>query len=190
MSTENKPAVKPQLPTLAELHHDVAIAFKHDQLNNLLNQPVPKQWVKQNKFANNTSYLPIDKVEFMLTRIFQKWRVEILREGPLFNSVYATVRLHFLDPITGEWDYHDGTGAMPVQTDAGKSASDLAAIKTAAIQMALPGAVSYAIKDAAEHLGTLFGRDLNRKDTINFTGAYSDETINNAAKAIKDARNS
>jgi hypothetical protein len=103
--------------------------------------------------------------------------------------VYATVRLHYLDPITGEWGYHDGTGAMPVQTDKGKSASDLAAIKSSAIQMALPAAVSYAIKDAAEHLGVLFGRDLNRKDTIAYQGAYSDEKINEAAKAIKEARN-
>lgn len=178
---------KHQLPSLAELHHDVEKAFKNDQFNLLLNQEPPAHWVKKNQFAGNTSYLPIEKVEFMLTRIFQSWRVEIMREGALFNSVYAAIRLHYLNPITGEWEYHDGVGAMPVQTDAGKSAADLGAIKSSAVQMALPGAVSYAIKDAAEHLGKLFGRDLNRKETMAFSGAYSQEAINEAAKKIKDA---
>jgi hypothetical protein len=60
-----------------------------------------------------------------------------------------------------------------VQTDAGKSAADLGAIKQDAVMKALPAAESYAIKDAAEKLGILFGKNLNRKDTIGFAGAYS-----------------
>lgn len=162
------------LPTLADLHHDVQTAFKNDQLNALLNQPPHQSWIKKHPMTK-TDYLPIDKVEFMLTRIFQQWRVEIKEVKQLFNSVAAVVRLHYLNPITNEWQYHDGTGAMPVQTDAGKSAADMGAIKNAAVQMAAPGAVSYAIKDAAEHLGALFGRDLNRKDTVLFAGAYTPE---------------
>jgi hypothetical protein len=67
---------------------------------------------------------------------------------------------------------------MNVQTDAGKSAADLGAIKASAVQMALPSAKSYAIKDAAEHFGAIFGRDLNRKDIIQFSGAHTkEETI-------------
>jgi ABC-type transporter lipoprotein component MlaA len=34
--------------------------------------------------------------------------------------------------------------------------------------MALPIAKTFAIKDATGHLGKIFGRDLNRKDTIPF----------------------
>lgn len=189
---------KPQLPTLQDLTLDPKLAFKQDQLNTLLNQPVPAKWVKQHPTVKKkdeqgnsvpATYLPIDKVEFFLTRIFQEWKVEILREGSMFNSVYVTVRLHYKSPITGEWLFHDGVGAVGVQTDAGKSASDLGAIKQAAIMMALPAAKSYAIKDAAEQLGILFGKDLNRKDTVGFAGAYSDdESIKAAAQAIKNAR--
>lgn len=178
---------KSKLPTLAELHHDTEMAFKNDQLNKLLNEPVPAKWVKINKFANNTNYLPIDKVEFLLTRIFQQWRVEIMREGQLFNSVYAAVRLHYKNPLTGEWEYHDGVGAMGIQTDAGAKPGDFSSIKQSAVQMALPAAVSYAIKDAAEHLGILFGRDLNRKDTMAFQGAYTADAIATAADAIKQS---
>lgn len=161
-----------KLPTLADLHHDVQAAFKNDQLNALLNQPPHQSWIKKHPMTK-TDYLPVDKVEFMLTRIFGEWRLEIKEIKPAFNSMLALVRLHYRHPITAEWMYHDGTGAMPIQTDAGKSAADLGAIKSAAVQMAAPGAVSYALKDAAEHLGALFGRDLNRKDTVLFAGAYT-----------------
>lgn len=171
MTTKNE--TNKNLPTLAELHHDVGVAFKNDQLNLLLNQPPPDSWIKDHPFAKNVKYLPIDKVELMLTRIFQVWKVEILREGALFNSVYVTIRLHYLNPISGEMEFHDGVGAVGVQTDKGESASNLAAIKQDAIMKALPAAVSYAIKDAAEHLGDLFGRNLNRKDTIAFNGSYN-----------------
>lgn len=164
-----------QLPTLKDLHYDEDVAFKNDQLNLLLNQPVPQVWIKEHPYAKNVKYIPIDKVEFLLTRIFQEWRAEIISYSALFNSVSVHVRLHYLHPIKGEWSYHDGVGAVGVQTDAGKSAADLGAIKQDAVMKALPAAESYAIKDAAEKLGVLFGKNLNRKDTLGFAGAYSKE---------------
>lgn len=162
-----------QLPTLKDLHHDESVAFKNDQLNLLLNQPTPEKWIKDHPFAKSVKYIPIDKVEFLLTRIFQEWKVEIISYSALFNSVSCHIRLHYKNPISGEWSFHDGVGAVGVQTDAGKSAADLGAIKQDAVMKALPAAESYAIKDAAEKLGILFGKNLNRKDTIGFAGAYS-----------------
>lgn len=172
MNQENKK----QLPSLVELHHDHEVAFKNDQLNLLLNQPVPHQWVKDHPFAKNVKYIPIEKVEFLLTRIFQEWRVEVIDFKQMFNAVSCHVRLHYKNPISGEWSFHDGLGAVGIQTDAGKSASDLNAIKQNAIMLALPAAESYAVKDAAEKLGELFGKNLNRKETLAFSGAYSQET--------------
>lgn len=174
---------KSKIPSLKELHDDPATAFKNDQLNLLLNQPAHNKWIKNHPLATvvndkgetvKSRYIPIDKIEFLLTRIFQKWKVEVLREGVMFNSIYVTVRLWYMNPITQEWEFHDGVGAKSVQTDKGFSAADLSHIKDAGVQMALPAAVSYAIKDAAEHLGSLFGRDLNRKDNIMFSGAYGE----------------
>jgi hypothetical protein len=162
-----------KIPTLAELHHKPEEAFKSDALNALLNQQPPAAWVKQHPFAKSVTYLPIDKVEFLLTRIFQQWRVEVLSTSQLFNSVAVTVRLHYLNPTTGQWQYHDGVGAVGVQTNAGASASDLSAIKQDAIMKALPAAKSYAVKDAAENLGSIFGANLNRKDIVPFSGAYT-----------------
>jgi hypothetical protein len=164
---------KRQLPALKDLHHDIEQAFKNDQLNLLLNQPVPNAWIKDHPFAKGVKYIPIEKVEFLLTRIFQEWRVEVLAEGQMFNAVYVKVRLHYKNPLTGEWSFHDGVGAVDVQTAKGESAADLSKIVSNAVMKALPAAKSYAIKDSAEHLGVLFGKDLNRKDTTSFAGAYS-----------------
>lgn len=161
-----------KIPTIQELHHDMQEAFKTDQLNALLNQQVPQTWIKEHPFAKNVRYIPIERVEFMLTKIFGEWRVEVKREGQMFNSVYVCVRLHFKNPTTGEWQFHDGLGAVGVQTDKGASASDLSAIKQDAIMKALPAAESYAVKDAAEKLGKIFGKDLNRKEAIDFSMTF------------------
>ena len=34
----------------------------------------------------------------------------------LLNCVEVTVRIHYKEPITGEWMYHDGVGASEIQT--------------------------------------------------------------------------
>lgn len=159
------------LPTIAELHSEIEVAKQSDKLNTLLNQPPPTKWVKEHPFAKGVKYLPVDKVESMLTKIFQQWKIEVIGYNQLFNSVACHVRLHYLNPVTNQWQFQDGLGAVGVQVDKGEQASNLNAIKQNAIMLALPAAKSYALKDAAEHLGILFGRDLNRKDTVAFTAS-------------------
>lgn len=179
---------KSNLPTLQDLNQDLGAAFKNDAFNALVNSEVPAKWTKPHPFAKKDvyiekdgvktktrvpiEYLPIDKVEYLMTRIFQIWNVEVKNVAQLFNSVSVTVRVHYRNPVTGEVQYHDGVGAVGVQTDAGASAADLSAIKQDAIMKALPAAKSYAIKDACEHIGKLFGRDLNRPDTLAHTMTY------------------
>lgn len=173
-----------QLPKLADLHQDIQVAFKDDMFLTLVNQPPHQSWIKKHPITKG-EYIPIDKIEFMLTRIFQQWRCEVLTVQSLFQSIQVTVRLHYRVPTTGEWTYQDGVGAAPIQTDAGQSASNLAAIKANAVQIATPSAKSYALKDAAEHIGKLFGRDLNRKDTLEFAGAYSQQPAPEPAPAYQ-----
>src|ERR1700761_4794539 len=109
--SQNLPA-KRELPKLSDIHENPEQAFKNDQLKHLLNQPTPGQFIKINKFVpGKPEYLPIDKVELMLDIIFQKWKVEVLRVDVIFNSVAVTIRLHYLDPSTLEWMFHDGVGA-------------------------------------------------------------------------------
>lgn len=175
MANENR------LPKLAELHAEPEEAFIFDEYLTLVNQPPHIKWIKKHPLYGN-KYLPIDKVEYMLKRIFQKYRVEILQVGSMFNSCYVTVRLHYLLPsiklpngssVPQEWTYHDGVGAKAMQLESGAKASDLTQIKAEALMIALPSAKSLAIKDACDHIGKLFGGDLNRKDTLRFKGGYT-----------------
>jgi hypothetical protein len=177
MSTEL--ATKTTLPTVAELFADnLEQAFKHEQLNLLLNQEPKKEWVKEHPYIKGYKYLPIDKVEFMLRKIFKEFNIEVLREGQSFNGVYVVVRVHYKDPTTGIMRYHDGIGALELQLRAQTKEEKDAGIKVifaveninkGAISMAYPAAKTVAIKDACDHFGKLFGCDLNRKDTMNFT---------------------
>lgn len=153
------------------------------RLKFILNSGVNTKWLKTHPTAKNVKYLPIDKIEILLDMIFQEWRIEILNISQLAQSVCVTVRVHYKNPITGEWSFHDGVGASPLQTNAGKSAADLANIKNNAVQLAAPAAKSYAIKDAVEHLGKMFGRDINRSDTVGYEFLYKDEE---QKKEVKD----
>jgi len=159
-----------KIPTIAELFSDdIEGAYKNEQLNLLLSTPPKKEWVKEHPFIQNYKYLPIDKVEYLLKRIFKKYNIEIIREGTSFNGVYVVVRVHYLNPVSNKMEFHDGIGAIQLQTKKGTSPADLANINNGAISIAFPIAKTIAIKDACDHFGALFGADLNRRDTVNYT---------------------
>ena len=140
-----------------------------DEFNVLINQNPPAKWIKTNPYANNSKYLPIDKVEFLLRKIFKDVDIEVLREGVMFNAVTTTVRVHYTHPVTGVKGFKDGVGASQIQTKKGSSPADMANINNGAVEMALPKAKTAAIKDACDNLGRIFGSDLNRKDVIEVT---------------------
>lgn len=145
-------------------------AYKQNDLNRLLNIDPHEAWIKKHPTASGVNYLPIERVEYLLTAIFLKWRVEVRDVKVIANAVQVTVRLHYLDPITGEWDWSDGVGASPIQTRKGANANDASQVLHDAVVKAAPAAKSYAVKDAAECLGRVFGKDLNRKDYIEYRG--------------------
>jgi hypothetical protein len=159
------------IPKIQDLVSDPDKAFKNDQLKVFLNQAPPTKWVLKNKLANDSDYMPIDKVEYLLDVIFQSWKVEVLDYKILFNAISVSVRLHYLDTVSGEWRYHDGVGAKELQTkkDTGSLKPDGSNVNRGAVEMALPIAKTMAIKDAADHIGKIFGRDLNRKNAIEYT---------------------
>jgi len=181
---ETKPAViKKSIPSLEDLYSDKAIINKQNQLNIILNAEPKKDWIKQHPFVKNLNYLPIERVEYLLTMIFAKWRVEVKEIKLLANSIVTTVRVWVLDPITGEWDYQDGIGAMPIQVQKGSGATEFDKMNSSAVQIGSPASESFAIKDACEKFGRIFGKDLNRKDNINYDRLYQmigmNEIVNN-----------
>lgn len=163
------------LPTLQELFEDsIEIAGKGEAINALLNNPPKKEWVKEHPFIRGHRYLPIDKVEYLLRKIFKKYSIEITGQGTSFNGVWVTVRVHYFNPAFNEMTYQDGIGSVQLQTKKGTSPADLSNINNGALSMAFPMAKTLAIKDACQLIGNIFGGNLDREDTISFT---PDESI-------------
>lgn len=160
-----------QLPSITDLYNtdNIEVYEKQNQLLYLLNQPPKASWIKEHPFVKGLKYIPIERVKWLLNTIFIQHRIEVLDTKIMANSVCVTVRLYVLNPITNEWQYHDGVGAVPLQTDKDSSPVDWNHLKADAVMKALPAAKSFAVKDAAEELGKIFGRDLNNKEDI----AYS-----------------
>lgn len=167
---EQNGTAKYKVPTIAELMKGVEGIEKTEGLNALLATPPPASWVKEHPFVRNYYYLPIDKVEYLLRKIFKVYNIEVVKTGMLMNAVEVTVRVHYLDPATNKMRFHDGVGAQELQTEAktGPLKMDMSNVNKGAVTMALPIAKSIAIKDACDHFGKLFGCDLNRKETLSF----------------------
>jgi len=165
------PAKEPnKLPTLAELFNDsIELIGKTEGLNTILNTPPPDSWVKTHPYIKDHKYLPIDKVEYLLRKIFKKYSIEITGQGTAFNGVWVTVRVGYRNPVDGEMEYQDGIGAIQLQTAKGASPADLANINNGALSMAFPLAKTLAVKDACDMIGNIFGANLNRRDAIQFT---------------------
>ena len=176
--SENTPAVR-HLPKYEDLiKGDLAIKQDQNDLNLLLNCEPPKEWLKKHPFAKKevtvnghkvkvpTEYLPIERVEALLTAIFIVWNVEIKSVQVIANAVTITVRLYYQDVLSDRTLWQDGVGAAPIQTDSGAGAMDWNKTKSDAVMKAAPAAESYAVKDAAEKIGKIFGKDLNRADQI------------------------
>src|SRR5699024_804512 len=71
-------------------------------------------------------------------------------------------------PVTDDWSYHDGIGAVALQTSKGSSPADFENINNGALGMAFPIAKSRALKNACYGFGKFFGSDLNREDTLDY----------------------
>ena len=157
-----------KLPALKDIYDDKLVIAKNQELNILLNADPKPEWIKKHPYIKDYFYIPIEQLEKLMIAIYSKWRSEIKNVQLIANSVVVTVRVHYLDPVSGEWDWTDGVGATPIQIDKDAGATDFSRMKSSAIQMSAPSAETYAIKDAIEKLGRIFGKDLNRKDIISY----------------------
>jgi hypothetical protein len=175
--------VESNLPTIRELYDetDISLRKKDNDLNVLLNQPPKQEWIKQHPMLAKVKYLPIERVEWLLTRIFIDWRVEVKDAKLIGNSILVIIRLHYLSVTSNEWKYQDGIGASPLQTDKDAGAIEFDKLKNDAVMKSAPAAESFAVKDAAEKIGKIFGKDLNRADQILY-----DSLINSFATVGED----
>lgn len=157
--------------SLAQICTDLDLKENVESFNQLLSKQPKKEWIKSHPMTHQF-YIPIAVHEKLLRVIFQQYNIEIREVKAIFNSIVVSVRVHYLHPVTGTWMFHDGVGAVGAQTKSGMKPSDMNEILSDAVMKAAPAAESYAIKDACEKFGTLFGADLNRKDNVNIDSPY------------------
>ncbi len=153
---KNKKTKSPQEQMIAELKS----LYKNKKPIDLINCPPPDKWVKTHDTIKNVKYIPISIIENLLLLLFKETKIEVISYSQLFSAASCHVRLHYLKQNSAdkkeEWMYHDGLGAAEIDNKATTTSHQFA-------MTALPTAKSFAITDAAHHLGALFGRDLNRK---------------------------
>jgi hypothetical protein len=190
---ENVPVkIKHELPKLADLMGTDLIKLEEiNDLNIILNQQPPSNWLEDNpgakdKKGNPLKYLPIERVEYLLTRIFFQWKCEIKKTQLIGNSVVVEIRLHYFNPVTDDWDWQDGIGAVPLQTKKGFGAIDFMQLQSNAVMLAAPAAKSYAIKDAAHMLGAIFGKNLIREDKMNYDSLAENPIFNAKEDELKE----
>lgn len=172
-----------KFPSLADVYADEGMnpIMRDSAFQVLINSEPKPDWIKKHPTAKverlnehgqkvkvPAEYIPIERIEWLLINVFLKYKVSIKNVQLIGNSVCVTVRLYYYDHIAKVWHWQDGVGAAPLQTDSGSGVNNAATMKSHAVMLAAPAAESYAIKDAAEKIGKLFGKDLNRADRISF----------------------
>lgn|SRR3990167_1476688 len=148
---------------------------RNEELLAVINTHPRKEWIKKHPFNKKVDYLPVGKIEMLLDQIFGVWDFTVVDYKLIGNAVTVHIKLKVKNPKTGEWIERDGLGAVPLELEAteynqdgtvkkqgAKHACDFEKLNRMAIMKNLPAAKSFALKDAADTLGNLFGRSLNR----------------------------
>lgn len=185
-TANNLPAKTPRkVPSIKEIFADLDLEIQEEksernEFNLLLNTAPMDTWLKvhptatfkkTNKDGSKEEmpmrYLPIQRVEWLLTRLFIDWYFEIKTCQVMLNSVVVTGTLWYKDFFSDTWLKQDGVGAAPIIV---KKDKPLTAefVYADSVQKAAPAAKSFAIKDAAECIGKIFGKDLNRADEVSY----------------------
>lgn len=141
---------------IAELNRNSAL----ENLQKFLNEPADEKQVKK---LNGVNYLPIGYVESKLDSIYSGlWSIENIHTTIMLNSILVELELKVYNFIIGQWITRAGVGAVPVQLQKDKKVITPEDIQTFAIQKGAPAAKAFALKNAAQSLGVIFGRNINR----------------------------
>lgn len=164
--TENLPAKAETNKMLTLLSEDKLDELKKLQgYLSIVNAEPKKEWLKSHPMIKKNGkalpYLPIERAEWLMAKLFEDVEYEIMREGLLANSVYCAVRVWYTNPVTGKRLHQDGIGAIDVQTAKGASPTDFTQIVSGALNRNLPTAESYARKNAVQKIGNIFGGRLD-----------------------------
>lgn len=167
----------------------------------------------------NASTVVISHIEMSLDEMFfGLWDTVDFRYQQVANEIIGSLLLVVTHPVTGKEIKRTGAAAIQIMVDAtpeelkynaadnkevqakkkrerNKWALDVENKKPSALDMSFPKLKAECLKNAAQSLGKLFGRDLNRRQADNFNGllrnpaaaSKADEVINQTKDAINKA---
>lgn len=134
--------------------------------------------------------LPISFIEMTLDELyFGMWELSDVTYQQIFNEVVGTGVLSVKHPVTGEKIRRVGFASVVITQDSGANIQDFNSTKKKnALDLSFPKLKAEILKNAAQSLGKVFGRDLNRKkkDTFNQSlKPINDEAMLAAIKRIE-----
>lgn len=115
--------------------------------------------------------LSISAVETTLDELFfGQWDLVDVTTQQVFNEITGIGTLVCVHPITGREIKRTGFASIVITQDAGAAVTDFNHTKKKnALDLAFPKLRSEILKNAAQSLGKVFGRDLNRKVADTYT---------------------
>lgn len=127
--------------------------------------------------------LPISFVEMSLDELFLgQWGTEGFTSKVIANEVCGEIELWVIHPITGNRIVRTGAAGIIIQVDKAPEgmsnqernewALNPSNKKSNALDLGYPKLKAECTKNAAQSLGKIFGRDLNRKKADVFQAAY------------------
>lgn len=144
--------------------------------NKLNAEPNPAEFEKTPDGKAN--FLPISFIEMTLDEIYLgRWSHENYKWSAITNEVQGSIELVLIHPITGDTIRRTGAASIVITVDSlsdeskdkmTKQERNLYALnpenkKPNALDMGFPKLKQECVKNAAQSLGKVFGRDINRK---------------------------
>ncbi|MFZ1389469.1 MAG: hypothetical protein WAS34_18955 [Thiolinea sp.] len=136
--------------TQETLYSGVGFIKDIENLDEILNSEPKKEWLSTEKINDKEVLsLPIERVEFLMSRLFKGVCYEVKQWTEGVKLAEITVRVNYID--NGIVMFQDGVASSVIKGNG----------------MAIaPALKSMAIKDACHSIGRIFGKDLNRPNTI------------------------
>lgn len=138
----------------------------------LQNSP-PDSWIKSRSLGNGKSskYIPLGIQQALADKFFRECDVVEENYQVIVNEILCTVKICYLpDYPYSDHRYMTGSGSKPIQMDTGSSPAKFPiGKKTNALEYNAPAARAAAISNAFTTFANLFGRNLGREMSSNFS---------------------
>ena len=134
----------------------------------------------------NISHIEMTLDEFF----FGLWSTKNFKWEVIANEVVGSIDLEVLHPVSAHWITRSGAAAItimvdkaPIGVDRNSWALNVNNKKPNALYMGFPKLKAECLKNAANSLGKMFGRDLNRKNVDYFNPVQKQKFTPNATNS-------